>query len=72
MSEEKAKKKPPLTINTSEILDPQARWTCQRLDKIYTILIDLITEVREINSTVKTIEQNILQIPKTRDSDFER
>ena len=67
-----SEKKPPLKISTDDILDPQARWICQRLDKIYTAFIDLLTEVREMNSTLKTIEQNVLQIPKTRDSDFEQ
>jgi len=64
-------KKPPLKISTDDILDPQARWTCQRLDKIYTILIDLLTEVRLMNGTLKDIKSYVLEIPRTRDSDFE-
>jgi len=69
MSEEN-KKKIPVKISTDDILDPQARWICQRLDKLYTILMELLIEVRAINGTVKTIEANTLQMPKT-DKDYE-
>lgn len=48
-----SEKKLPLKINTDDILDPQTRWDCQRLDKIYRILMDLTTEIREINGTLK-------------------
>ena len=61
-----------LKISADDILDPQARWTCQRLDKLYTILMDLTTEVREMNSVLKDIRTCVLQdYPKVKDSDFE-
>ena len=63
MSEEN-KKKIPVKISTDEILDPQARWICQRLDKLYSILMDLLIEVRAMNGTLKTVEANILGMPK--------
>lgn len=66
-----SEKKTPLKISTDDILDPQARWICQRLDKIYTAFIDLLTEVREMNSVLKDIKSYVLTEPRTRDSDFE-
>ena len=62
----------PLKISADDILDPQTRWVCQRLDKIYTILMDLTTEVREMSSVLKDVRSCVLQdLPRIKDSDYE-
>jgi len=66
-----SKEKPPLKIATDSILDPQARWICQRLDAQTRFLHDLLTEVREINRVLKNIESYVLKEPRTKDYDYE-
>lgn len=46
-----------LKINSDDILDPRTRWICQRLDHLYSILTEMLVEVREMNSLLQDIQK---------------
>lgn len=49
----------PEKIATKDILEPKTRWICQRLDKLYSILTELLMEVRDVNSKLADIQQEM-------------
>ncbi len=57
------KKKPPIRIDTDEILDPQCRWICQRLDtlnqNLVRVISDVLPEIREMNGLLKEIKDQV-------------
>jgi hypothetical protein len=49
----------PHKIATENILDPQTRWICQRLDNLYKILTEVLTELRDVNGKLADIQQEM-------------
>ena len=53
-------KKIPIRIETDQIMDPQARWICQRLDALNTVMTrfieEVLPEIREMNEMLKAIK----------------
>ena len=66
VEQEKPKIPIPHRIATGDIMDPQCRWTCQRLDailKVLTTLVDdLLPEIRAIKADLETVRDRIQQV----------